>query len=103
VLVAAGSKDRHTTLEETQELFDAASQPKSLWIVGGAIHEDLFTFDPKGYEEHVVGYLRQNLGLETNLGLGTALHGIVELAGASTQLGKITVPFSILESSICRE
>jgi fermentation-respiration switch protein FrsA (DUF1100 family) len=65
VLVVAGSKDRHTTLEETQELFDAAVSPKALWIVEGAIHEDLLTFDPRGYEEHVVGFLLQNLTLES--------------------------------------
>ena len=62
VLVAAGSRDEHTTLEESRELFDAALYPKSLWIVEGAIHEDLFAFDPKGYEEHVVGFLREYLG-----------------------------------------
>lgn len=61
VLVAAGSKDHHTTLEETQELFDAAAPPKSLWIAEGAIHEDLLAFDPKRYEEHVVGFLVQIL------------------------------------------
>jgi alpha-beta hydrolase superfamily lysophospholipase len=57
VLVAAGSNDLHTTLEESQELFDAAAQPKSLWIVEGAKHQDMLAFDPKGYEEHVVGFL----------------------------------------------
>jgi alpha-beta hydrolase superfamily lysophospholipase len=61
VLVAAGSLDRHTTLEETQELYDAAVTPKSLWIVAGAIHEDLLAFDPQGYEEHVVGFLSATL------------------------------------------
>jgi alpha-beta hydrolase superfamily lysophospholipase len=66
VLVAAGSKDRHTTLEESQELFDAAAQPKSLWVVEGAIHEDLLTFDPKAYEEHVVGFLVENLRSSSN-------------------------------------
>src|SRR6202451_2760393 len=45
VLVAAGSKDMHTTLEESRELFTAAAKPKTLWIVEGAIHEDLLAFD----------------------------------------------------------
>jgi uncharacterized protein len=61
VLIAAGSKDEHTTLEESQELFDAASTPKSLWIVEGARHQDLLAYDKKGYEEHVVGFLRTML------------------------------------------
>jgi len=62
VLIAAGSKDEHTTLEESRELFDAASTPKSLWIVEGARHQDLLAYDEKGYEEHVVGFLRKLLG-----------------------------------------
>lgn len=62
VLVAAGSKDEHTTLEESRELFEAASQPKSLWIVQGAQHQDLLAYDRQGYEEHVVGFLRAALG-----------------------------------------
>jgi uncharacterized protein len=37
VLVMAGSRDEHTTLEESRELFDAASNPKSLWIVEGRV------------------------------------------------------------------
>jgi alpha-beta hydrolase superfamily lysophospholipase len=57
VLIVAGSKDQHTTLEESQELFDAASNPKSLWIVEGARHQDLLAYDKQGYEEHVVGFL----------------------------------------------
>jgi alpha-beta hydrolase superfamily lysophospholipase len=58
VRVAAGSRDQHTTLEESQELFDAAVQPKSLWIVEGAKHQDMLAYDRQGYEEHVVGFLR---------------------------------------------
>jgi fermentation-respiration switch protein FrsA (DUF1100 family) len=61
VLVAAGSDDRHTTLEETQELFSAAAQPKELWVVKGAVHEDLLAFDPGAYEEHVMKFLRRYL------------------------------------------
>jgi uncharacterized protein len=66
VLVAAGSLDLHTTLEESRELFNAAAAPKSLWIVEGAIHEDLLAFDPKGYEENVLGFLRANLEQATS-------------------------------------
>lgn len=61
VLVLAGSKDEHTTLAESQELFDAASPPKSLWIVEGARHQDFLAFDPQGYDEHVVKFLIEHL------------------------------------------
>jgi fermentation-respiration switch protein FrsA (DUF1100 family) len=61
VLILAGSRDEHTTLADSQELFAAASAPKSLWVVEGAKHEDLLRFDPAGYEEHVMGFLKRNV------------------------------------------
>jgi alpha-beta hydrolase superfamily lysophospholipase len=61
VLVVAGSLDRHTMLEESQELFDAASEPKELWVVDGALHQDFLEFDPEGYEAHVVSFLAEHL------------------------------------------
>jgi uncharacterized protein len=61
VLIAAGSKDEHTTLEESRELFNAASSPKSLWIVEGAQHQDFLAYDRQGYEKHVVGFLSTTL------------------------------------------
>lgn len=61
VLVVAGSKDERTTLAESQELFDAASPPKSLWIVDGAGHQDFLSFDPRGYDAHVVEFLMETL------------------------------------------
>jgi alpha-beta hydrolase superfamily lysophospholipase len=61
VLIAAGSKDEHTTLVESRELFDAASAPKTLWVVEGGRHQDFLAYDPLGYEEHVLGFLRKTL------------------------------------------
>jgi fermentation-respiration switch protein FrsA (DUF1100 family) len=61
VLVVAGSRDEHTTLAESEELFRAAVEPKRLWIVSGARHQDLLSFDPAGYESHVVGFLVEHL------------------------------------------
>jgi len=61
LLLVAGSKDEHTTLAESQELFAAAAAPKSLWIVDGARHEDLLAYDPRGYDAHVVEFLIETL------------------------------------------
>ena len=61
VLIVAGSEDEQTTLAESQELFAAAAEPKRLWIVEGARHQDFMSFDPKGYEEQVLGFLEQQL------------------------------------------
>jgi alpha-beta hydrolase superfamily lysophospholipase len=61
VLVVAGSRDEHTTLAESRELFAKATEPKVMWVVQGAKHQDFLIYDPKGYEEHVVGFLNRNL------------------------------------------
>jgi alpha-beta hydrolase superfamily lysophospholipase len=61
VLIAAGSQDQHTTLSESQQLFDAASNPKILWTVAGAKHQDLLNYDKAQYESHVVRFLIDNL------------------------------------------
>jgi uncharacterized protein len=61
VLVAAGSRDRHTTLAESKEMFDAATEPKEFWVVEGAGHQDLLRFDPKGYETNVLHFLTRYL------------------------------------------
>jgi alpha-beta hydrolase superfamily lysophospholipase len=36
IFVVSGTADRHTTVAETQALFDAAPKPKDLWLVDGA-------------------------------------------------------------------
>jgi uncharacterized protein len=61
VLVVGGALDGFTPPLETRELFAAAREPKELWIVGRAVHEDFSRVDPVGYREHVVGFLRRHL------------------------------------------
>jgi alpha-beta hydrolase superfamily lysophospholipase len=61
VLIVGGARDEHTTAEETCELFAAAVEPRELWIVDGAVHQDFSRFDDDGYEIHVVAFLRRHL------------------------------------------
>jgi len=61
VLVVAGSRDQHTTLAESKEFFSAAAQPKQLWIVDGASHQDFLAFDTEGYKSHVIRFLLEHL------------------------------------------
>jgi alpha-beta hydrolase superfamily lysophospholipase len=58
VMVVGGSRDAHTREEETRELYAASAEPRELWIVDGATHEDFSRYDPKGYDEHVIAFLR---------------------------------------------
>lgn len=61
VLVAGGTSDPKTPLAHTERLFAAAREPKELWRVDGAGHDDLLEHDPAGYRERVVGFLRRHL------------------------------------------
>ena len=57
----AGTADRDTTLPESQALFDAAAEPKQLWLVEGAAHVDLLSFSRAEYEKRVLDFLAKNL------------------------------------------
>ena len=61
VLVAGGTQDQHTTAAETQQLFAAAQAPKTLWMVEGAGHVDLYRYAPQAYEAQVLGFLSRYL------------------------------------------
>ncbi|HZS08568.1 MAG TPA: alpha/beta fold hydrolase [Blastocatellia bacterium] len=57
----AGAADRHTTIEESRQLFNAAAEPKLLWEVNGAGHVNLHRFARDEYERRVPGFLKQYL------------------------------------------
>lgn len=61
VMIAAGTEDRHTPAAETLRLFGAAAQPKELWLVEGAAHGDLYSFDPGAYDARVFAFLAKHL------------------------------------------
>lgn len=60
-LFIVGERDRHTPLNESQELFNAACEPKTLWVVAGAQHEDLLKVARTEYEERVTAFFNQSL------------------------------------------
>lgn len=61
LLIMSGSADRRTRIDETEALFYAAPEPKSLWIVDGAVHENLHAFTPNEYERRVLRFFKQYL------------------------------------------
>jgi fermentation-respiration switch protein FrsA (DUF1100 family) len=61
LLLIAGAEDRHTTLAESRRLFAAAPQPKELWVVDGASHQDLHPFARTEYERRVLEFLGRHL------------------------------------------
>ncbi len=61
LLIASGTADRYTTVAETRRLADAASEPKTLWLVPGAGHVDLRAYDPVTYDACVFRFLDDHL------------------------------------------
>lgn len=61
VMIIAGSVDRHTLLDEARELFAQALEPKSLWVVQGAAHENLHRYAPKEYEHRILVFFNRYL------------------------------------------
>ena len=68
LLVAAGDRDLHTTIEETRRIFAAAPQPKALWEVQGAAHVDLHRFAPQEYEERIGRFFAHSFKQHTTAG-----------------------------------
>ena len=61
VLIIGGSIDQHTKLEETNNLYHAANQPKELWIIDKAAHVDFHHFAKDRYEEKISDFFSRYL------------------------------------------
>jgi len=57
LLVLAGEKDAHTTLVESKRMYDAAVEPRQMFVFEGAAHQDLQKYDADAYEETVIAFL----------------------------------------------
>ena len=61
VLIIGGSVDQHTKIQETKNLFAAANEPKSLWIINQVAHIDFHSFTKEEYETRVNGFFSRHL------------------------------------------
>jgi len=61
-LFMAGSADRRTPLDESRRIFDAAREPKALWVVEGAGHVNFQRLDPEAYRNRLFSFLDEHLG-----------------------------------------
>ena len=59
VFIISGEQDDKTWPEDTTRLYEAAHEPKQLWMISGAKHEDLFHFP--GYEGKVASFLSRHI------------------------------------------
>jgi uncharacterized protein len=60
-LFVGGASDRHTTPTELRRMFDAAAEPKELWMVARATHVDLCGFARIDYEKRILSFFSQHL------------------------------------------
>ncbi len=61
VFVIAGSDDKHTTLAESNRLFQKAREPKSFWEIKGAAHVDFYNYNPNEYKLRVLEFFNKNI------------------------------------------
>lgn len=61
LLIIAGTEDRHTTLSQSERMFNEAAEPKQFWAVEGAGHEDYFKYSPVEYREKILALFEQYL------------------------------------------
>ena len=61
VFIMSGSADRLTTRAETERIYAAAPNPKQLWIVDGAGHQDLHAYAATDYETRVKAFFAAHL------------------------------------------
>ncbi len=61
VLIVSGQDDHHTTVSETRRMFQAAAEPKSLWLVEDAAHVDLLHAEPVEYRRRITEFLELHL------------------------------------------
>ncbi|WP_108882852.1 alpha/beta fold hydrolase [Anderseniella sp. Alg231-50] len=61
LLVIAGEKDDRTTLANSKALFSRAAEPKRLWVVPDARHQDFHRFNEAEYGKRVLSFLELRL------------------------------------------
>lgn len=62
LLLIHGAEDPRMPVQGTQQLFNAASEPKSLWVIDGASHLEGYSLAPQAYLERLVAFFQAHLG-----------------------------------------
>lgn len=60
-LILAGTEDRHTKINESEEIYEHAAEPKEFIRFEGARHEDLLAFAPEHYKTVILKFLDAHL------------------------------------------
>lgn len=60
VFILHGERDAHTFSTSARAVFARAREPKSLWIVPGAAHVDLYGFAKGEYEQRLLAFIQRS-------------------------------------------
>ncbi len=61
VFIISGLEDQHTTIEDTNTIFENAAQPKELWLIENAGHIDLYNAAKEEYESKIINFLNEHI------------------------------------------
>lgn len=61
LFIISGMEDLHTPAVETEQLFQRAREPKSLWLVAGAAHQNLHRYAGAEYERRILTFFAKHL------------------------------------------
>ncbi len=61
VFIIGGALDRRTVPEETIRIYEAAPEPKEIWLVEGAKHVDFFDYGGDKYKKKISVFLEKYL------------------------------------------
>jgi fermentation-respiration switch protein FrsA (DUF1100 family) len=61
VFIIDGWDGSAVAMNSPYRFFDAAGEPKQLWVEEGVPHLTMYTNDPKGYEKRVIGFFDEYL------------------------------------------
>lgn len=61
VMVIGGTEDRRTLREESQRLFEQAPEPKRLWLIEGAKHQNFHLYAKAEYEKRILEFFGVHL------------------------------------------
>ncbi len=56
VFIIAGTKDKHTSIDQSNRMFEQASEPKKIWRVKGAAHQNIYEYAPEKYRDQVLTF-----------------------------------------------
>lgn len=60
VLIITGAQDQHTKLAEAEQFYQLAPEPKELWILPQAMHQDFQYYAPQIYQHKLLNFLQQS-------------------------------------------